>query len=82
MHMARRALAHSDFGKRTVTAIAVEHGFGELGRFSVRYRKLFGEMPSETLRRASDEPWQIPMGATRGPRDRGRQPLGKSFVEQ
>ena len=56
MNMARRALARSHTGQSTVTAIATEHGFGELGRFSVQYRRLFGESPSETLRHVPDEP--------------------------
>jgi AraC-like DNA-binding protein len=34
-----------------VKAVAIEHGFLELGRFAGEYRKLFGEKPSETLRR-------------------------------
>jgi AraC-like DNA-binding protein len=35
----------------TVTAIAMSLGFFELGRFSQRYRQLFGETPSVTLAR-------------------------------
>jgi AraC-like DNA-binding protein len=56
MNITRRALAHADPSRTTVTAIATEHGFGELGRFSVQYRKLFGESPSNTLHRSPDEP--------------------------
>jgi transcriptional regulator GlxA family with amidase domain len=37
----------------TVTEIATSFGFVELGRFSVEYRKTFGECPSETLGRRS-----------------------------
>ncbi|MFG3592452.1 helix-turn-helix domain-containing protein [Bradyrhizobium sp. RDI18] len=37
----------------TVTEIATSFGFVELGRFSVEYRNLFGESPSETLGRRS-----------------------------
>lgn len=36
----------------TVTEIANDFGFAELGRFSVEYRKLFGERPSDTLHQA------------------------------
>ena len=35
----------------SVTTIAVQWGFCHLGRFSVEYRKRYGELPSETLRR-------------------------------
>jgi AraC-like DNA-binding protein len=63
MNMARRALANACSTQTNVTTIAVEHGFGELGRFSVQYRRLFGESPSETLRRAPHEPRQIGMSA-------------------
>jgi transcriptional regulator GlxA family with amidase domain len=37
----------------TVTEIATGFGFVELGRFSVEYRKMFGESPSKTLQRSS-----------------------------
>ena len=51
MNLAQRALARSG-GATTVTQVANDHGFGELGRFAVRYRQLFGEAPSATLRRS------------------------------
>jgi len=50
MHLVRRALLHSHPSTATVTQIVTDHGFWELGRFSVAYRMLFGEQPSETLR--------------------------------
>jgi AraC-like DNA-binding protein len=50
MHLVRRALLSSDPSKATVTQILTDHGFWELGRFSVAYRTLFGESPSDTLR--------------------------------
>jgi len=53
MHQARRALTLADPAETTVTMIANDHGFAELGRFAVAYRELFGERPSMTLRRAA-----------------------------
>jgi transcriptional regulator GlxA family with amidase domain len=50
---ARWALLSADYGLTTVTEIAMCFGFVELGRFSVEYRKVFGESPSQTLCRAS-----------------------------
>lgn len=52
MHLARRALLRADPTKATVTQIATDHGFWELGRFSVSYQALFGESPSASLRKA------------------------------
>jgi AraC-like DNA-binding protein len=45
----RRALLAARGQPVTVTEIATDFGFAELGRFSVEYRKAFGESPSETL---------------------------------
>ena len=49
MHLVRRALQRADSSNSSVTRIVTDHGFWELGRFSVAYRKLFGQSPSETL---------------------------------
>jgi AraC-like DNA-binding protein len=68
MHLARRALRRADPAMSTVTAIATNHGFWELGRFAVAYRSLFGESPSAALRRPPEDsrrrkkigsPWQL-----------------------
>jgi AraC-like DNA-binding protein len=50
MGMARRALQQADPGTTRVTDIATVLGFWELGRFAVRYREIFGEPPSATLK--------------------------------
>jgi AraC-like DNA-binding protein len=51
MHLVRRALLRADPSTATVTRLATDHGFWELGRFSVAYRALFCESPSDSLRR-------------------------------
>jgi AraC-like DNA-binding protein len=51
MHLVRRALLLADSSTATVTRIATDYGFWELGRFAVAYRALFGEPPSATLKR-------------------------------
>jgi AraC family ethanolamine operon transcriptional activator len=47
---ARDALCHPA-PSTTVTTVAYDHGFFELGRFSVRYKRAYGETPSQTIRR-------------------------------
>ncbi len=46
-----RDLIEASPDEATVTSVAMHHGFGELGRFASVYRRQFGELPSETLRR-------------------------------
>jgi AraC-like DNA-binding protein len=53
MHLARRALLRANPSTTTVTRVATDHGFWELGRFAVAYRALFGEPPSKSLHRPS-----------------------------
>ncbi|PIT06561.1 AraC family transcriptional regulator [Bradyrhizobium nitroreducens] len=42
-------------GRRSVKACAIAHGFWHLGEFAASYRAAFGELPSETLQRATQE---------------------------
>jgi len=51
LSQARDVLLREEPAERNVTEIALGLGFSELGRFAVRYREMFGESPSETLRR-------------------------------
>ncbi len=53
MNLVRHALLTGDNEISTVTQVATEFGFWELGRFAVTYRELYGEAPSTTLRRDS-----------------------------
>jgi len=52
----RLARARQEFVRRgagaTVTAVALNSGFTQLGRFAAEYRKAFGEPPSATVNRA------------------------------
>lgn len=53
LNRARRLLKEPDDAIRTVRDAALRCGIWELGRFSVEYRQLFGESPSETFRGTS-----------------------------
>ena len=55
IHLVRRALLRATSSTATVTQIATDHGFWELGRFAAAYRTLFGETPSVTLKRPPEE---------------------------
>jgi AraC-like DNA-binding protein len=55
MQLVHRALRSADAEKTTVTEIATDYGFWELGRFAVAYRSLFGEAPSVALRRPTED---------------------------
>ena len=47
----RRSLLDSDPLGSTVSGVASEYGFRQMGRFSADYRRVCGELPSVTLRR-------------------------------
>jgi len=49
LHSVRRALLASDPSAAFIGELAMEHGFFELGHFAGKYRRLFGELPSDTL---------------------------------
>ena len=51
LESAQRALLAARSGITTVTDVAMDHGFFQLGRFSADYRRVFGELPSVTLGR-------------------------------
>jgi len=46
----RCSLLAADPQNGTVGRVASEYGFRQLGRFSAEYRRVFGELPSVTLR--------------------------------
>jgi AraC family ethanolamine operon transcriptional activator len=55
MSAARARLLDAGDRPTTVTQVALDQGFWELGRFAGAYRAMFGESPSETLRTAQGD---------------------------
>ncbi len=55
LHAVRQKLITASASDNTVYQTAFEYGFSELGRFAADYRRLFGELPSETLRKERSE---------------------------
>jgi AraC family ethanolamine operon transcriptional activator len=61
---ARKDLLAADDQTTTIRAIAQHNGFYQLGRFATRYKQLFGESPSDTLKRPPTQtrcglpPWE------------------------
>jgi AraC family transcriptional regulator, ethanolamine operon transcriptional activator len=51
LHQVRNALKQADRQHAKVAEVAAQFGIWELGRFAQDYRRLFGETPSQTLRR-------------------------------
>jgi AraC family ethanolamine operon transcriptional activator len=47
-----RELRERGSGDTRIAEVAMRWGFTDLGRFSTAYRQLFGETPSQTLKRA------------------------------
>jgi AraC family ethanolamine operon transcriptional activator len=53
MNHTRQLLLKNDPHELSVCAVAAKVGFWDVGRFAGRYRRFFGELPSETLGRRS-----------------------------
>lgn len=50
MNNVRKQLRKASQNKNTVSEIARQHGFWHMGQFSADYKKIFAELPSETLK--------------------------------
>jgi len=59
LNQAHRDLSAADPSSTTVARIALNWGFGHLGRFAIKYRQLFGRTPSTTLARARRSPTRL-----------------------
>ena len=67
---ARQALLEAG-AEGTVTAVAMDCGFFNFGRFAGHYRRQFGETPSQTLARKNKSPLAL--------RGRKTQPSADAF---
>jgi AraC-like DNA-binding protein len=56
LHRVREALLEGTQGTTTVSVEALKWGFWHFGEFSRAYKSCFGELPSDTLRRAPGAP--------------------------
>ena len=56
----RRQLSHADSSSATIADLANHWGFWHMGQFAKDYRRLFGELPSETLRRKGGKSQRFP----------------------
>ncbi|RLA47881.1 MAG: AraC family transcriptional regulator, partial [Gammaproteobacteria bacterium] len=52
LNKVRKMLRHADPDTDRIHKIAGYHGFFHAGQFASDYNRLFGELPSETLRRS------------------------------
>jgi AraC family ethanolamine operon transcriptional activator len=53
VHQVHRELRKADPKTTRISNVLTKHGIWEFGRFASRYRRLFGELPSQTLRTTS-----------------------------
>ena len=76
---AARACLLEGSNDTSVTEVAIRFGFSHFGRFAQDYRRHFGEMPSETLRRSRIEPSRAGKPTSkRAPYDTGGVPVAPS----
>ncbi|MCG5072128.1 AraC family transcriptional regulator [Paraburkholderia tagetis] len=52
LHAIREILRQGTAGSSSITRLAMSFGFDDVGRFAGYYRKLFGELPSGTVKRS------------------------------
>ena len=66
----RRALLEPDPAVGSLSQLAARHGFWHMGTLAADYRRLFGELPSETRRAAAEEEERPPGILVRPARER------------